>query len=91
MAKLALYFRENESIEDRNLTAFEINEVTTAALGAHAIIKVMTDYANNNPQGKADDTMGIYGGVFSVLDWLMEPIRDYLFSYAGREAEPEKE
>ena len=89
MAKLALCFRE--SAAERNLTAYEISEVTTAALGAHAIIKVMTEYAANNPHGKENDTMGIYGGVFNVLDWLMEPIRDYLVCYAGREAETEKE
>ena len=89
MANLALCFREKESNEYRNLTSYEINEVTIATQGAHAIIKVMRDYATNNPHGEECDTMGIYGCVFNVLDWLMEPINDYMFGYAGKEAEPE--
>ena len=88
MADLTLCFAENS--EDRPLTSHEINELIIAAHGAHAIIKVMREYGNNYPQGKGNDTLGIYGSVFTILDLVMEPIRDYLCEYAGHEAAPEK-
>jgi hypothetical protein len=89
MAELALCFREKK--EYRNLTKYEINDITIAAQGASAIIHVMREYATHNPQGEDGDLLGIYGCVFNTLEWLMEPVTDYLFGFAGREAEPEKE
>jgi len=89
MAKLSLCFRKEEEETYCPLTKLEINDVTIAAQGASAIIHVMTEYADNHPQGEEDNTLGIYGSVFSVLEWLMEPVRDYLFCYAGKQAEPE--
>jgi len=81
MAELAFCFREVSEI--RNLTKSEINDITMAAQGVHAIIKVMNKYAINHPQGEDDDSIGIYSSVFNILDLLMEPISDYLFEYAG--------
>jgi len=91
MAELALCFREEgEKNKYRPLTKREINGVTIAAQGASAIIHVMRRYATNNPKGEDDDTLGVYGCVFGVLEWLMDPVKDYLFEYAGKEAVPEK-
>jgi len=91
MARLTLCFRKDgEGEEYRPLTKFEINEVTSAAQSASAITHVMAVYAGNLPQGEtAGDTLGIYGGVFRVLEWLMEPVTDYLACYAGNQAEAE--
>jgi hypothetical protein len=91
MAELALCFREKEKEGYHPLTAHEINEVTIAAQGAKAIIHVMTQYAINNPKGEEDDLLGVYGCVFSILEWLMEPVTDYIFEYGGKAAVPEKE
>ena len=88
MADLSFCFTEKK--EERNLTVSEINDITMAAQGIHAIIKVMNEYAINNQQDKDDDALGIYSSVFNVLDLLMDPIRDYLSAYAGSEAAPEK-
>ena len=89
MAELALCFREKK--EGRGpLTKQEINDITIAAQGASAIIHVMQHYAINNPQGEDDDFLGVYPCVFGVLEWLMEPVTDYLFEYGGHEAKPEK-
>ena len=89
MAKLALCFREEK--EFRPLTSNEINGVTIAAQGAAAVVRVMRDYAIENPRGEDDDALGVYGCVFGVLELLMEPVTDYLFNYAGKEAAREKE
>ena len=88
MAKLALSFGETTN---RNLTKYEINEIAIAAQGASAIVHVMQEYVSNNPQGEADNSLGVYGCVFQVLEWLMVPVTDYLSEYAGKEAEPKKE
>jgi hypothetical protein len=87
---LKLSFEKQES---RQLTAGEINELSIAAHGIGAIVRVMTQYAMDNPNGEADDTLGVYCAVFNVLEWLIEPIDDYLFAYAGEPAAkgPEKE
>jgi len=82
MADLALCFREENEKEDRNLTAYERNEVTIAAQGAQAIIKVMREYANTIDCRIGEENIpGVYGNVFTVLEWLMEPVSDFLFSY----------
>jgi hypothetical protein len=49
----------------------------------------MRHYAINYPQGEHDDTLGVYACVFGVLEWLMDPVKDYLFEYAGNKAKPE--
>jgi hypothetical protein len=89
MKKLKLCFLTPEQKESRPLTSYEINQVTMAAQGASAIIRVMTQYACDNPQGEEDDTLGVFCSVFNVLGLLMEPVTDYLFQYGGREAAPE--
>jgi hypothetical protein len=89
MAELALCFGEKK--ECRNLTEHEINDITRAAQGASAIIHVMQKYATNNPHGEDDDTLGVYGCVFHVLEWLMEPVKDNLFGFAGTEKKKKKE
>ena len=91
MTELALCFREEgEENKYRPLTKHEVNEITIAAQGARAIIHVMQRYATHNPNGEDDDTLGVYGCVFGVLEWLMAPITDYLFEYGGKEAKPDK-
>jgi len=90
MAELVLCFREKGEIKDRPLTKYEVNEITIAAQGASAIIKVMQRYAVQNPKGQDDDTLGVYPCVFGVLEMLMAPVTDYLFEFAGNEAEPDK-
>jgi len=89
MAELTLCFREKEV--NSPLTKQEIDDITIAAQGASAIIHVMHCYAINNPQGEDNDFLGVYPCVFGVLKWLMEPITDYLFNFAGHEAEPKAE
>jgi len=83
MANLALCFREeNEEIKDRNLTAYERNEIAVAALGAQAIIRVMGKYANViDCRVGENDIPGVYDCVFNVLEWLMEPVADFLSNY----------
>jgi len=89
MAELALCFREKK--EYRNLTRHEIFGIVKASQGASAIIRVMREYANHYPYGEEDDLLGIYGCAFNVLELLMDPVTDYLFGFAGKEAEPEEE
>jgi hypothetical protein len=90
MAKLKLCFAEPDP---RQLTAGEINELAIAAHGIGAIVHVMSQYAMDNPCGEADDELGVFCAAFNVLEWLIEPIDDYLFSYAGESAaeSPEKD
>jgi hypothetical protein len=93
MAKLELCFRpEEDSKERRPPTDYEINELTIAIQGVAAIVQVMATYACNNPHGE-EDGQGVFGSVFNVLEWLIEPVEDYMFNYAGEPAvkEPEKE
>jgi hypothetical protein len=89
MAKLKLCFAEPEP---RQLTTDEINELAIAAHGIGAMARVMVQYAMNNPNGEPDDSLGVFCAAFNVLEWLIEPIDDYLFSYAGEAAAepPEK-
>jgi hypothetical protein len=86
MAKLALCFREEES--SRPLTDYEINEVAVAAQGASAIIRVMAEYACDDPQSK---NYSDFGSVFTVLEWLMKPVEDYLSEYGGIASVPDQE
>ena len=90
MAELTLCFREEKEKEHGPLTENEIGDITIAAQGASAIIHVMQRYATNSPKGEENDPLGVYKCVFDVLEWLMAPVTDYLFEYAGDEAEPEK-
>jgi hypothetical protein len=90
MAKLAFCFRdEEESIHPP--TENEIIEITMVAQGARAIINVMQDYVGHYPQGEDDDTLGIFQSVFNALAFLMVPVTDYLFNFAGKKAAPERE
>jgi hypothetical protein len=91
MAELALCFREEgKKNKYRPPSKREIGDITSAAQGASAIIRVMQRYATNNPKGEEGDTLGVYGCVFGVLEWLMDPVTDYLFEYAGKEAKQDK-
>ena len=90
MADLSFCFKEKCN-KYCNPTKHEINELSNTTQGAHAIIKVMRDYATDIPNGKVCDTLGIFGAVFNVLDWLLEPVNEYMFEYAGGLAEPEAE
>jgi hypothetical protein len=84
--KLKFCFAE---LERRQLTVMEINDLARAAHGIGAIARVMARYAEDNPNGEADDDLGVFCAAFNVLEWLMEPIDDYLFAYAGEKALPE--
>ena len=89
MAELAFCFRDKKDY--RYLTESEIEEITQAAQGARAIIKVMTHYACDNENDNGADGLSVYLNAFNVLGWLMEPITDFLFNQAGRSAQPEGE
>jgi hypothetical protein len=75
-----------EKPEQRQLTDYEINELSMAAHGISALARVMVGYAMDNPRGEEDDGLGVYCAVFNVLQWLIEPIDDYLFEFAGKPA-----
>ena len=87
MAKLALCFSEEEK-KYHPPTKYEVNEISIAAQGVSAIIHAMQFYANNN-RNEEDEGQGVYGCVFTALEWLMAPVTDYLFNFAGDEAAPE--
>jgi hypothetical protein len=81
--ELKLCFAEPEQ---RPLTALEINELSIAAQGALAIVKVMDIYVNE----KQDNESAAHClEAFRVLQWLLEPIGDYLFNFAGDKEIPE--
>jgi hypothetical protein len=92
MDKLELCFRSKEnSGKRRPPTEYEINELTGAIQGVAAITHVMAIYACDNPHGEEDDRLGVFGCIFNVLEWLVKPVNDYLFSYAGEPAVPKEE
>jgi hypothetical protein len=77
MATLKLCFQPEEtSAEHIPLTSYDVNELTLAANGIAAIIRVMAEYTNNNQYEEEN-----VGPVFNVLEWLIEPISDYLNEY----------
>jgi hypothetical protein len=66
--ELKLCFAEPEQ---RPLTACEINELSIAAQGATAIVKIMDAYVNDKQdQESAERCLEM----FRVLQWLLEPI-----------------
>jgi len=90
MAKLTLCFREEP--ESHKPTRSEIDSIALAADGASAIVKVMAEYTLHNQQKVIDDFEdGIYISVLNVLEWLIEPVRDYLLNYGGEAPAPEEE
>ena len=88
MAKLELCFKD-KGTGQQPLTESEINDIAIAAQGVQAIVRAMYSYAVDD-KGKGLE-LGIYTRVFNVLDWLMEPVNDYLYEYAGNEAAEENE
>jgi hypothetical protein len=80
-----------EEPEQRQLTDREINGLSMAAHGISALARVMAGYAMDNPRGEEDDSLGVYCAVFNVLQWLIEPIDDYLFAFAREPAAKEPE
>jgi hypothetical protein len=85
MAKLTLSFGEKRH---GPLAKGEIDELIAAAQGIKAIIKALTLYECYK---KDEDPDGVPLGVLYVLEWLIEPIADYLFSREGDESAPDKE
>jgi len=87
MTELALCFRDKKDY--RLLTVNEIEELTRAAQGARAIIKVMERYACDQPVDNGAEGLSVYLNAFNVLGLLMEPLTDFMFNQAGEAAAPE--
>jgi hypothetical protein len=85
MASLKLSFAEGKQ---RPLTGYEINELAIAATAARNISRVMAEYAGDC-SGDVE-SLGLFISAFTVLEWLTEPVANYLDEYAGQEAAPEK-
>jgi len=86
MARLKLSFTQDEKFH--NPTGYEINELTIAAQATRDIARVMAEYASDC--SGEQENLGIFISAFTVLEWLTEPVVDYLYEHAGQEAAPEK-
>jgi len=84
-----LKLRFGEERDSHPLTSSEINDLVMAAHSALAISHVMKIYGFDFPAGEENDTLGIYGCAFLCLEWLLEPVKNYLCEHAGHEAAPE--
>jgi hypothetical protein len=79
MAKLC-FQPEEPGAEQEPFTSYEINELTIAAQAISGIVKAMSLYSMNYPHdGRDGNPQDIFCSAFSVLEWLIEPIYDYLF------------
>jgi hypothetical protein len=74
--------------EQRPLTVYEINELNLAIRGAEAIIGFMRDYTLDTSDNRAASKCS---SVCVVLEWLLEPVSDYLFNFAGEKEAPDNE
>jgi hypothetical protein len=81
--ELKLCFAESEQ---RPLTALEINDLNLAIQGAEAIIGFMREYTLSTSDKLAASKCT---SACVVLKWLLEPISDYLFNFAGDKEIPE--
>jgi hypothetical protein len=92
MANLELCFRpEEDSRKRRSPTKYEINELAVAAQGIDTLVHVMAIYACDNQRREEDYNRGVFCSVFTVLEWLIKPVEDYLSNYAGEKAAVEEE
>jgi hypothetical protein len=73
--------------EQRPLTAYEINEINLAIQGAAAIVGFMRDYALDTSD---DNAASKCSSACAVLEWLLEPVSDYLCNFAGEEQIPDQ-
>jgi hypothetical protein len=71
MAALKLCFQPEETVVEH--IPIDVNELAIAANGIAAIVRVMAEYTNNNHCEEEN-----IGPVFNVMEWLIEPISDYL-------------
>jgi len=85
---MALKLDFTQGKKQRPLTKDEINELAIAAQAARDIARVMAEFAGDC-SGDVE-SLGIFISMFSVLEWLTEPVVDYLDEYAGDPAAPEK-
>jgi hypothetical protein len=86
MARLKLSFAQEE--RSHIPTGYEINDLAIAAQAARDISRVMAEYASDcSGDG---ESLGIFISMFTVLEWLTEPVVDYLDEHAGQEAAPEE-
>jgi len=83
-SRLRLTFREGPQ-NGYSLTGHEINELSIAAQGIKTITQAMSYYSDDNP---GMENPG-YASVFNVLEWLIDPIVNYLDEYAGELEAPE--
>jgi hypothetical protein len=90
MTRLTLCFTPEET-DRRPLTKSEIIELSIVAQNIAAITEVMQEYACVVRADKAYDALVNCMGVFNVLEWLIQPVTDYLTEYAGEEAAPEEQ
>jgi hypothetical protein len=90
MARLRLCSSPEETDRRRPLTESEIIELSIVAQSIAAITEVMQEYACVIRGDKAQDALANCMGVFNVLEWLIQPVADYLNEYAGEEAKPEE-
>jgi hypothetical protein len=84
--KLKLCFTDDGN-SHRPLTGYEINELGAAAQAISAIARVMGEYVCDC--SSEEENHGIFISMFTVLEWLIEPVVDYLDEYAGDPAAPE--
>jgi hypothetical protein len=90
MAELKLCFPPEETDKRRPLTEVEITEIRMAAQGIASLANVAHIYALDAPADRAGESLGNLTGVFTVLQWLIRPVEDYLFNYAGEEVAPKE-
>ena len=80
--RLKLRFSSEESLMGEQPIAHdEINQLGLAADGIAAIVNIMAKYSCCNQYEEEDAANNRYTSVFNVLEYLIEPVRDYLFEY----------
>ena len=80
--KLKLCFASEESLMGKQpITSEEINQLCIAADGIAAIVNVLAKYSCNNQYEDEDTANNRYTSIFNVLEYLIEPVRDYLLEY----------
>ena len=80
--KLKLRFAPEESpVGEQPMTSDEINQLCIAADGIAAIVNVLAKYSCNNQYEGEDAANNRYCSIFNVLEYLIEPVRDYLLEH----------
>ena len=88
MAKLNLNFHKTTGCYEP--TKSEIGQLEALTLSIKAIVQVMARYTVDHPSDEeAREVTNNCASVFIALESLMEPLVEYMTTYAGKEAAPE--